>query len=234
MSDGEAKQTPKEVNYDRIPDSLENETHPVRAMIVSLIKTNDARFGHLANTRIGLCWQLNCKPGPDGLVAYGKAVILSDFQKEFMQVKGGQNPICFDVIVVINKEWWTQEATAEGGKRTTDDMRRGLLIHLLLQVQKRVGVDGEQKVDVRNRRLYRKAQPNVAVFAEEIRDGAWNEAQQDAYRRVLEFADTLFDNISPVKDDMKPEVAGSVGPANDVGETKPAAAPAAQPAAAAG
>lgn len=221
MSDGEAKQTPKVINWERIPEEIDSETHPIREMVTELIATNTARFAHLANARIGLCWQLNSKPGPDGLINYGKAMILSDFQKEWMLVRGGKTPLCFDVIVVINKEWWSQEATAEGGHRTSDTMRRGCLVHLLLQIQSRIGVDGEQKVDERNRRQYRKAVPNLTVFAEEIKDGAWNAEQKHAYEKVLEFADSLFANI-PDDEVMEAEVAGSVGPANDAVETQPA------------
>ena len=223
MSAGEAKQTPKAVNWERIPESIDEETHPIRKMVTDLITTNTARFNHLANARIGLCWQLNSKPGPDGLVNYGKAMILSDFQKEFMLVKGGKSPLCFDVIVVINKEWWLQEATAEGGRRTSDTMRRGLLIHLLLQIAARIGVDGEQKVDERNRRQFRMAVPDLTVFSEEIRDGAWNADQKFAYEKVIEFAETLFENI-PADEPMEAEVAGSVGPGNKPEETTPAAA----------
>ncbi len=222
MSDGEAKQTPKSVNYDRIPDEFEGKTHPVRALIVELIKTNEARFGPLKEARIGLCWQTDCKPGPDGVTIYGKIVVLSDFQKEFMTIRGGQNPLCFDVIVVINKEWWTQEATAEGSKRTTDNMRRGLLIHLLLQLRARIGVDGNQKEDERGRNLWRKAKPNLIAFAEEIKDGAWNAEQEHAYRRVLQFSNTLFDNVPD--DDFDSDIAGQVGKSAGKEETKPAAA----------
>lgn len=223
MSDGEAKQTPKAVNYDRIPEEIDGQVHPIRKMVTELIKTNEARFAHLLQTHIGLCWQVNCKPGPDGRVNYGKAVILSDFQKEWMLVKRGKSPICFDVIIVINKDWWLQEATAEGHHRTSDTMRRGCLVHLLLQVASRVGVDGQQKEDERGRRQYRKAMPNLTVFSEEIKDGAWNAEQKLAYEKVLEFADSLFGNI-PENETMEAEVAGSVGPANNPPETKPAAA----------
>ena len=223
MSDGEAKQTPKAINYDRIPEEIDGEVHPIRKMVTELISTNTARFTHLAGCRIGLCWQLNCKAGPDGLVNYGKAVILSDFQKEWMLVKGGKSPLCFDVIIVINKEWWLQEATAEGRHRTNDTMRRGCLVHLLLQVEARIGVDGEQKEDERGRKQYRKAHPNLNVFSEEIKDGAWNADQVHAYEKVLEFAKTLFDNM-PADETMEAEVAGSVGPGNAPVETKPAAA----------
>lgn len=223
MSDGEAKQTPKAINYDRIPEQIDGEVHPIRRIVTELIATNTARFGHLAGCRIGLCWQLNSKAGPDGLINYGKAVILSDFQKEFMLVKGGKAPICFDVIVVINKEWWLQEATAEGRHRTSDTMRRGLLVHLLLQVASRIGVDGEQKEDERGRKQFRKAQPNLTVFAEEIKDGAWNAEQVHAFEKVLEFSKTLFDNM-PEDETMQAEVAGSVGPADNPPETKPATA----------
>lgn len=226
MSDGEAKQTPKTINWQRIPEEIDGETHPIRKMVTELIATNTARFSHLANARIGLCWQLNSKPGPDGLVNYGKAMILSDFQKEFMLLKGGKSPICFDLIVVINKAWWLQEATAEGSHRTSDTMRRGCLINLLLQMAAKVGVDGEQKVDERNRRQYRKAVPNLTVFSEEIKDGAWNADQKHAYKLVLKFADGLFANI-PEDETMEAEVAGSVGPANNAPEPKPAAAAAA-------
>ena len=223
MSAGEAKQTPKVINWERIPEEIDGETHPIRKMVTELIKTNTARFSHLANARIGLCWQLNSKPGPDGLLNYGKTMILSDLQKEFMLIKGGKAPLCFDVIVVINKEWWLQEATAEGGHRTSDTMRRGLLIHLMLQIAARIGVDGEQKVDERNRKQFRMAVPNLTVFAEEIKDGAWNAEQKFAYEKVLEFAKSLFDNI-PEDETMEAEVAGSVGPGNNPAETKPAAA----------
>lgn len=223
MSDGEAKQTPKVVNWERIPEKVDSEVHPVRAMMIELIKTNEARFKHLFNAKLGLCWQLDCKPGADGLVNYGKAVILSDFQKEFMQVRGGENPTCFDAIVCINKEWWLKEATAEGGKGTNDYMRRGLLIHLLLQIQAKFSADGEQKEDERGRKQFRKSHPNLTVFAEEIKDGAWNEEQVHAYRRVLQFANTLFDHVSEDDDGFKPEVAGSVGTPNAT-ETTPAAA----------
>ena len=228
MSDGEAKQTPKAVNWERIPDTIDEQPHPVRALMIELIKTNETRFKHLFNAKLGLCWQLNSKPGPDGLINYGKAMILSDFQKEFMRIRGGENPLCFDAIVVINKEWWLQEATAEGGKRTNDYMRRGLLIHLLLQIESRIGVDGEQKVDERGRKQFRMAKPNLTVFAEEIKDGAWNAAQEHAYRRVLQFADRLFTQLPEAKDEgFEPELAGSVGPRNNAPETKPAAAAAA-------
>lgn len=223
MSDGEAKQTPKAVNYERIPEKIDNEVHPIRKMVTELIATNTTRFDHLRNCRIGLCWQLNSKAGPDGLVNYGKAVILSDFQKEWMLVSGGKAPICFDIIIVINKEWWLQEATAEGRHRTSDTMRRGCMVHLLLQVQARIGIDGDQKEDERGRQQYRKAQPNLSVFAEEIKDGAWNADQVHAYEKVLEFSKTLFDNM-PADETGDAEVAGSVGPANNEPETKSATA----------
>lgn len=206
MSDGEAKQTPKVVNYERIPDKIDGEVHPIRKMLTELIKLNEVRFSHLIGTTIGLCWQTDAKPGPDGAMIYGKATILSDFQKEFMLLKAGEKPKCFDAIIVLNKEWWMQEATAEGGHRTTDNMRRGLLNHLLLQIRARMGVDGEQKVDERSRKLYRKARPDLNIFTEEIKDGAWNHEQEDSYAKVLEYKDSLFDKM-----EMSSGIAGSVG-----------------------
>ncbi len=222
MSDGEAKQTPKAVNYERIPDKVGDDTHPIRAMLVDLIATNEARFGHLKQARIGLCWQTDCKPGPDGSMIYGKLVVLSDFQKEWIVVRGGENPLCYDAIIVINKDWWMQEATAEGGKRTSDSMHRGLLVHLLLQFRARIGVDGNQKEDERGRNLYRKAKPDLIAFSEEIKDGAWNEEQQHAYRKVLEFSKTLFDNV--VDDQVESGIAGQVGTSAGKEETTTKAA----------
>ena len=210
MSSGEAKQTPKVVNYERIPDKIDGETHPIRQMLSDLIRINEIRFNHLIGANLGLCWQLDSKPGPDGIMIYGKSMILSDFQKEFMLVRGGENSKCFDAIVVINKDWWTQEATAEGCRRTNDNMRRGLLNHLLLQIRDRIGVDGEQQVDARGRNLYRKARPDLAIFTEEIRDGAWNYEQEESYSKVLEYKNSLFDNITTGSG-----VAGTVGTGSD-------------------
>lgn len=208
MSSGEAKQTPKVVNYDRIPEKLNNGVHPIYKMLGGLI---DGRviFNHLANATIGLCWQTNCKPGPDGIMQYGKAVILSDFQKEFMLLKGGGSPKPFNAIVVLNKDWWMQEATAEGGKATTDLMRLGLLNHVLLQIRSKVGVDGEQKTDERGRKLFRKAQPDFMIFTEEIKEGPWNYEQEATYHKVLEFEESLFDLSNPTS---KPNIAGSIDP----------------------
>lgn len=212
MSSGEAKQTPKVVNYERIPEKLNNEVHPIYDMLRGLINGRVV-FNHLVNATIGICWQTDCKPGPDGIMQYGKATILSDFMKEFMLLSGGKNPKPFDAIVVLNKDWWMQEAEAEGSKATTDLMRLGLLNHVLLQIRSKVGVDGEQKVDERNRKLFRKAQPDFMIFTEEIQEGPWNYEQESTYQKVLQFEESLF-NISGSDSQTESGVAGSVGPAS--------------------
>lgn len=172
----------KQVNYERIDDD-----HAVSRFIRKVIESRKERHAHLRDARLGVCWHLNQSEDVHGHRQHGKAMILSDWQREFIDL---------DIILFIDQQWWNQQPDGEHIE-TTDQMRFGLVNHLLTQVIARVDEAGNQKTDERGRTLWIKRKPDVALFKEEIREGAWNDAMRDVCEQVIEFRETLFEGLEP-------------------------------------
>lgn len=183
MAQGESKAKKSKVcNYELCakPRGKAKGEQPLVFQIVSqLISSKPERHGHLKDAEIGVMWHLNQDEDASGGRRFGKVKILSEFDRE---MEHGNT----DAMLVIDKNWW------DSADRTERE-RLGLVNHLLCQIEKRCNAEGEQKKDERGRLLWIKRRPDIAIFKEDVLEGAWNDAQQDIYATVIEFAESLFE-----------------------------------------
>ena len=132
--------------------------------------------GDTRQAHIGLAWQLGIKPDKDGRIMLGRCIKCSDLNREFAD---------YDFIITLNKIVWDDP---EFDKKK----KLALLDHEMCHAAPNYDDEtGEQKMDERNRLLYRKRAHTIEEFTEIVE-------RHGCYKRDLEcFAEALFKKREP-------------------------------------
>lgn len=135
---------------------------------------DDIRNKHheeLEGANIALAWRMALKPDTDGHLILGKCVKASDLQREFAD---------YDFVILLNREVWNRT-------EFTEDKKRALLDHELCHAAPALDKDGGQKIDERNRPVWRLRKHDIEEFQAIVE-------RHGTYKKDLEqFAEALLE-----------------------------------------
>lgn len=124
----------------------------------------------IEEAKIVLVWRKGLKPDVDGHLILGRCHKASDFQKELVD---------WDYAIELNFEVWQSS-------EFTKEKKLALLDHELCHCGEALDKDGEPKVDVKGRRVWRMVSHDIEEFQSVI-------SHHGCYKRDLErFAETII------------------------------------------
>ena len=161
---------PKNIAFELIES--EPETEPYRIM-----REIRKDYHHdIEEARIAMAWRKGYKPDPEGHIILGQCVKASDLQREFVDL---------DFIILLNKEIWND-------LQFTVEMKRALVDHELTHSTRAYDAEGEPKIDVKGRPVWRLRAHDIAEFFDVVR-------RHGTYKHDLQlFAEALIKKKSPV------------------------------------
>lgn len=123
-----------------------------------------------ADARVVLAWKLDTKPDQDDRIVLGRCVPVGDLQKELID---------YDFIITLNKEVWEDQ-------KFDADKKRALLDHEMSHIAPVYDGEGKNKVDSRNRRVWRTRGHDIEEFSAVVE-------RHGTYKHDLErFAEALL------------------------------------------
>lgn len=161
---------PKNIAFELV--EREPETEPYRIM------REVRRDFHpdTADAQIAIAWRKGYKPDPEGHIILGQCVKASDLQREFVDL---------DFIILLNKEIWND-------LQFTPDMKKALIDHELSHAAMAYDSEGDPKIDVRGRPVWRLRSHDIGEFIDIVR-------RHGTYKRDLQlFAESLIKKKNPV------------------------------------
>ena len=171
---------PKNIAFELV--EREPETEPYRIM------REVRRDFHpdTADAQIAIAWRKGYKPDPEGHIILGQCVKASDLQREFVDL---------DFIILLNKEIWND-------LQFTPEMKKALIDHELSHAAMAYDSEGEPKIDVRGRPVWRLRSHDIGEFIDIVR-------RHGTYKRDLQlFAESLIKKKNPVFPELEtPEPA---------------------------
>lgn len=160
---------PKKIAFELIQP--EPETEPYRLM-------REIRSRHhedIRLARIAIAWRKGLKSDPDGHLILGKCMKASDLQRELVK---------WDFVILLNQEVWTEPEFGIIQKSA-------LIDHELMHADRAVDDEGEPKIDVRGRPVWRIRKHDIEEFQAIV-------ARHGCYKRDLEiFAEALMKKHKP-------------------------------------
>lgn len=160
---------PKKIAFKLI--EAEPETEPYKLMREIRNRFHD----DIRGARIALAWRTGLKPDPDGHLILGRCMKASDLQRELVD---------YDFVILLNREVWTDPLF-------TEDKKKALLDHELMHADRAVDEEGEPKIDVRNRPVWRTRKHDIEEFQDIV-------TRHGLYKKDLErFAEALLKKRKP-------------------------------------
>ncbi len=138
---GGRKAKAKKVSYELIAPTSEV-GGPIAALVRELV---EAHHDDLQQARWSFAWATAWRPDRDGGIVTTKVVIANDLGRELAP---------YDLVLLINREWWYHP-------RTTELARRARVDHALQGVTRRFDGNGEPAHDERLRPLFRAVKPDI-------------------------------------------------------------------------
>lgn len=168
---------PKKIAFELIES--EPETEPYRIMR----KVRRDFHPDIDDARIALAWRKGYKPDPEGHIVLGQCIRASDLQREFVDL---------DFIILLNKEIWED-------LQFTVEMKTALVDHELMHATRAYDSEGEPKIDVRGRPVWRVRAHDVQEFFDIV-------SRHGTYKRDLQiFAESLLKKKNPVFPELEPD-----------------------------
>lgn len=147
----------KKLNYKLLERKDFSETYALMDKLIG------AHHTEIADAKIALAWRFGFKEDKDGHIVLGKCKKCSDLDREAHD---------FDFIIILNYEFWNDG-------QTTDAQRAALLDHELCHASVSTDAQGEEKMDVHGRYVYRVRKHDVEEFREIVdRHGIWKQDLQ--------------------------------------------------------
>ena len=167
---------PKNINFELI--ECEPETEPYRIMR----EIRKDFHPDIEEANVALAWRKGYKPDPEGHIILGQCVKASDLQREFVDL---------DFIILLNKEIWND-------LQFTQEMKKALVDHELMHATRAYDAEGEPKIDVRGRPVWRMRAHDLGEFIDIVRrHGTWK-------RDLQLFAESLLKKKNPVFPELEP------------------------------
>lgn len=129
-----------------------------------MAKSNADRFGHLPSCRLRMFWCKDWKADPDGIIVGAAVCKASELDRILVEEDGrgekerGETP---DVFVKLPKSQWPHLA---------DEEKRHRLFHELCHIRPALDANGKQKMDAKDRPLWRLGRHPIVAFPEEIQE----------------------------------------------------------------
>jgi hypothetical protein len=114
------------------------------------------RFEHLKKVKIRMFWTKDWKIDPDGNATGAKVVKASERDRLLAEENGGESP---DFFIILPKEQWPH---------LTDEEKDQRLYHELCHIRPAMDQNGKQKVDTKDRPLWRLGRHPIVAFPEEV------------------------------------------------------------------
>jgi hypothetical protein len=169
---------PKNIAFELI--EAKPETEPYRIMR----EIRKDYHPDIEEARIAMAWRKGYKPDPEGHIILGQCVKASDLQREFVDL---------DFIILLNKEIWND-------LQFTVEMKRALVDHELMHSTRAYDAEGEPKIDVRNRPVWR-------IRAHDINEFFGIIERHGCYKRDLQiFAEALIKRKTPIFPELEEKI----------------------------
>lgn len=125
-------------------------------LVKEMAQANESRFGHLKNCRLKLWWTKDWKADPDGVVVGAQVCKAGELDRLLVEENNGESP---DVFIKLPRDQWPHLDAAEKEHR---------IFHELCHIRPALDSNGKQKVDAKDRLLWRLGRHPIACFPEEI------------------------------------------------------------------
>jgi hypothetical protein len=157
---------PKKISFELINPKQKPELQAYRL----LSEIREEYHEEIYEARIALAWRKGLKPDIDGHLVLGQCVKASDLQRELVD---------WDFVILLNQESWDDS-------EFTVDKKKALLDHELCHAERAIDSDGEPKIDVRGRPVWRTRKHDIEEFQAIVE-------RHGTYKRDLElFAKALL------------------------------------------
>ena len=154
---------PKKVNFELIPDQGSQSIYGI------LEEIRNESHEDLEGAKIALAWRRAFKPDKDGHLVLGKCCKASDLQRALVD---------WDFVILLNEEVWNDPDF-------TLDKKKALIDHELCHAAPALDKDGEQKVDEKDRLVWRVRKHDIEEFREIVERHGCYKSDLEAFAEAL-------------------------------------------------